>query len=366
MQILQKKYENHPDVLRAEIEVKRLQEELDMLRNSGDEKEVLQEEIQDLKNQLHYMLSSSSSIRKLWPPVGAGTKADDGDANVGDIADWTEAESKWITLTEELRVELEATKSLVGKLQSELESEKKCSEELKEAVQTAIQGAARHLEQYADLQENHFRVLALQRRMREGVDDVNMRAEKAGIKGPGLQLISSLAAELSFLKAQNEGLQGQLRDTAEAVQAAGELLVRLKDAEEAEALAKLDREFLFSFYIRKLYTLCLHCLQKRALTAEQETEKAYQEIDNLKKNYDQEIVALNQRLAESCQSQCKDGAVEPEEPIDLEPPRYDTAGSPSGEPWKDEFSTLKQGGSFEVSKSTDLNSWFYGYDKCNI
>nr|CAB3484217.1 unnamed protein product [Digitaria exilis] len=341
--ILQKKYENHPDVLRAEIEVKRLQEELDMLRNSGDEKEVLQEEIQDLKNQLHYMLSSSSSIRKLWPPVGAGTKADDGDANVGDIADWTEAESKWITLTEELRVELEATKSLVGKLQSELESEKKCSEELKEAVQTAIQGAARHLEQYADLQENHFRVLALQRRMREGVDDVNMRAEKAGIKGPGLQLISSLAAELSFLKAQNEGLQGQLRDTAEAVQAAGELLVRLKDAEEAEALAK-----------------------KRALTAEQETEKAYQEIDNLKKNYDQEIVALNQRLAESCQSQCKDGAVEPEEPIDLEPPRYDTAGSPSGEPWKDEFSTLKQGGSFEVSKSTDLNSWFYGYDKCNI
>nr|CAB3486741.1 unnamed protein product [Digitaria exilis] len=349
--ILQKKYENHPDVLRAEIEVKRLQEELDMLRNSGDEKEVLQEEIQDLKNQLHYMLSSSSSIRRLWPPVpfsqgancGAGTKDNDGDANVADTPDWTEAESKWITLTEELRVELEATKSLVGKLQSELESEKKCSEELKEAVQSAIQGAARHLEQYADLQETHFRLLALQRRMREGIDDVNMRAEKAGIKGPGLQLISSLAAELSFLKAQNEGLQGQLRDTAEAVQAAGELLVRLKDAEEAEALAK-----------------------KRALMAEQETEKAYQEIDNLKKNYDQEIVALNQRLAESSQSQCKDGAVEPEEPIDLEPPRYDTAGSPSGEPWKEEFSTLKQGGSFEVSKSTDLNSWFYGYDKCNI
>lgn len=247
MQILQKKYENHPDVLRAEIEVKRLQEELDMFRNSGDEKEVLQEEIQDLKNQLHYMLSSSSSIRRLWPPMplsqganfGPGTKDKDGDTNVGDTPDWTEAESKWISLTEELRLELEATKSLVGKLQSELESEKKCSEELKEAVKTAIQGAARHLEQYADLQENHFRVLALQRRMRDGVEDVMMRVEKGGIKGPELRFITPLAAELSFLKAQNESLQGQLRDTAEAVQAAGELLVRLKDAEEAEALAKV-------------------------------------------------------------------------------------------------------------------------------
>ena len=242
MQILQKKYENHPDVLRAEIEVKRLQEQLDVFRNFGDEKEVLQEEIQDLKNQLHYMFSSSSSIRKLWPPLplsGPGTKGKDGDTDVGDAPDWTEAESKWITLTEELRVEFEATKSLVGQLQSELESEKKYSEELKEAVQTAIQGAARHLEQYADLQESHFHLLALHRRMCEGVEDVKARAEKAGVKGAELRFITALAAEISVLKARNEGLQGQLRDTAEAVQAAGELLVRLKDAEEAEALAKV-------------------------------------------------------------------------------------------------------------------------------
>ncbi|WVZ85012.1 hypothetical protein U9M48_031976 [Paspalum notatum var. saurae] len=347
--ILQKKYENHPDVLRAEIEVKRLQEELDMLRNSGDEKEVLQEEIQDLKNQLHYMLSASSSIRRLWPPVllsqgtnsAPGRNDKDGDTNVGDSPDWTEVESKWITLTEELRVELEATKSLVGKLQSELDSEKKCSEELKEAVQTAIQGAARHLEQYADLQENHFRLLALHRRMREGVEDAKMRAEQAGVKGAELRFISSLAAEICVLKAQNEGLQGQLRDTAEAVQAAGELLARLKDAEEAETVAK-----------------------KRALVAEQETEKAYQEIDSLKKNYDQEILALKQRVAEF--TECKDDAVHPEEPRDLEPPRYDTGGSPGGQQWNEELNTSQQGRSFEVSKSTDLNSWFYGYDKCNI
>ena len=35
---------------------------------------------------------------------------------LGDAPDWTEAESKWITLTEELRVELETNKSLVRRL----------------------------------------------------------------------------------------------------------------------------------------------------------------------------------------------------------------------------------------------------------
>lgn len=100
--------------------------------------------------------------------------------------------------------------------------------------------------------------------------------------------------------------------------------------------------------------------------AELETEKAYQEIDNLKKNYDQEILALNQRLTEL--SEDKDAARPAEaEPSDLEPAaRYDTAGSPSDQLWREEFKPLQQGGSFEVSKSTDLNSWFYGYDKCNI
>lgn len=106
-------------------------------------------------------------------------------------------------------------------------------------------------------------------------------------------------------------------------------------------------------------------MQRRADLAELETEKAYQEIDNLKKNYDQEILALNQRLCKL--SEDKDAARPTEaEPSYLEPPRYDTAGSPSDQQWQEEFKPLQQGGSFEVSKSTDLNSWFYGYDKCNI
>ncbi|KAL6650548.1 hypothetical protein ACP70R_009473 [Stipagrostis hirtigluma subsp. patula] len=349
--ILQSKYDNHPELLRAEIELKRLQEELDILRNCMDEKDVLQEEIQDLKHQLHYMLSSSSSIRRLWPPLPLSqginsspeTKDKDGDTNVGDAPDWTEAESKWIALTEELRVELEAKKSLIKTLQSELDSKKKCSEEMNEALQSGMQAHARMIEQYADLQEKHFSLLALHRRMRDGAEDAKMRAEKAGVKGAELRFINCLAAEISFLKAENEGLQGQLKDTAEAVQAAGELLVRLKDAEEAEKRAK-----------------------RRALLAEQETEKAYQEIDNLKKNYDHEILSLNQRLAESAQHRDAN-AIQPAEPSDPEPAaKYDTAGSTGDQQWREEFSTLQQGGSFEVSKSTDLNSWFYGYDKCNI
>ncbi|KAK3143066.1 hypothetical protein QOZ80_4BG0357660 [Eleusine coracana subsp. coracana] len=348
--ILQKKYENHPELLRVEIELKRLQEELDMFRNSVDEKEVLQEEIQDLKNQLHYMLSSSASIRRLLPPLrlshgpncSPGTKDQDGDTNVGAAPDWIEAESKWIMLTEELKVELEANKSLVVKLQSELDSEKKCSLEVNEALQTAMQGHARILEQYADLQEKHMSLLALHRRIRDGVNDLKMRAVKAGVKGAELRFIDCISAEISTLRTENEGLQGQLRDTAEAVQAAGELLVRLKDAEEAETLAK-----------------------RRAQLAELETEKAYQEIDNLKKNYDQEILALNQRLTKL--SEDKNAVCPAEaEPCDPGPARYDTAGSPSDQQWQEEFKPLQQGGSFEVSKSTDLNSWFYGYDKCNI
>ncbi|KAF0893871.1 hypothetical protein E2562_031408 [Oryza meyeriana var. granulata] len=345
--ILQQKYDNHPELLRAEIELKRLQEELEMCQNYIDEKEVLQEEIQDLKSHLHFMLSSSASIRRLWPPVqlsqGIGpspvTNDADGDTNVVDTPDSAEAESKWVTLTEELRVELEANKSLVGRLRSELESEKKCSEEVKEALQTAMQGHARILEQYAELEERHIGLLAMHRKIREGVEDVKARAAKAGVKGAELRFINSLAAEIAVLRAENKGLQDQLGDTAEAVQAAGELLVRLKEAEEAEALA-----------------------QKRALLAEQETEKAYQEIDNLKKNYDQEIVALNQRLTESSHHQETTLAIEP---CDMETAKYDTAGSPGDQQWREEFNH-EGGGSFEVSKSTDLNSWFSGYDKCNI
>lgn len=356
--ILHQKYENHPEVLSAKIELGRIQEQLERYRNFKDEKEVLLEEIQHLKNQLHYMLSSSTSLCR--PPVelsqainivsarlsiSAAKKYDDGH----DIA--VTAESRWITLTEELRVELEKSRSLTKSLQLEVESEKKCSDELKEALDTAMQGHARILEQYCELQEKHSCLLSMHRTINDGIEDVKKEAAKAGVRGAESRFINALAREVSILRAEqqkerrfwmdeNKGLQQQLRDTAEAVQAAGELLVRLNDAEEAASFA-----------------------QKRALLAEQETEKAYQEIDNLKKNYDQEILVLNQRLAD-----CKppNNAPQLAEPSDLGTARYDTGGSLGDQQWREEFKAFQPSGSVEASKSSDLNSWFYGYDKCNI
>ncbi|URE28617.1 Kinesin motor domain containing protein [Musa troglodytarum] len=304
--LLKEKYENHPEIMWLNIELKRVQEELDGFKNffNMGERDVLMEEIQDLRSQLQYYLdSSSNSSRKQSPllqlthscgttstplcTISESTEASGNEKIEPDGCNWTERESEWIILSEELKLELEASRSLAEKRKVELDSEKKCTEELKEALQTAMQGHARILEQYADLQEKHIGLLSRHRKIMDGIEDVKKAAARAGVKGAESKFINSLAAEISALRAdrekerqywrdENRGLQVQLRDTAEAVQAAGELLVRLKETEEAVATAA-----------------------KRACMAEQETEKAYQEIDNLKKNYDREISLLNQLLAES-------------------------------------------------------------------
>lgn len=357
--ILHQKYENHPEVLSAQIELERLQEELETYRHFKDEKEVLLEEIQHLKNQLDYMLSSSTSLCR--PPVDlsqavstvsahlniSATKKDDDGLDTAETR-----ESRWITLTEELRVELEKSRSLNKGLQLEVESEKKCSEELKEALEMAIKGHARILEQYCELQEKHTSLLSMHRSINVEIEDVKREAAKAGVKGAESRFINTLAREISVLRAErekerrfwmdeNKGLQQQLTDTVEAVQAAGELLIRLNNAEEAASLA-----------------------QKRALLAEQAAEKAYQEIDNLKKSYDQETLLLNQRLAES---KPPNNALQPAEPSDMGVARYDTGGSLGDQRWQEEFfKAFQQSMSADVSKSSDLTSWFSGYDKCNI
>uniref|UniRef100_A0A0D3F5A0 Kinesin motor domain-containing protein n=1 Tax=Oryza barthii TaxID=65489 RepID=A0A0D3F5A0_9ORYZ len=354
--ILHQKYENHPEVLSAKIELERIQEELERYRNFKDEKEVLLEEIQHLKNQLHYMLSSSMALCRPpvelvqaistvsdRPTISALEEAGDDSDSIVDAA-----ESRWITLTEELRVELEKSKSLSERLQLEVESEKQCSEELKGALEMAMQGHARILEQYCELQEKHASLLSMCRTINDGIEDVKKEAAKAGVRGAESKFINALARQVSILRAErekerrfwmdeNKGLQQQLSDTAEAVQAAGELLVRLNDAEEAASLA-----------------------QKRAELAEQEMNKAFAEIDNLKRDHDQEVLVLNQRLAES---KLPSNVVQSPEPSETGPARYDTGGSFGDEQWREEFKPFQ---SVEVSKSSDPSSWFYGYDKCNI
>ncbi|KAJ6338839.1 hypothetical protein OIU76_008325 [Salix suchowensis] len=61
--LLKDKYENHPEVSKINIEMKRVQDELENYRNFCDlgEREVLLEEIQDLRSQLQYYTDSSSS-----------------------------------------------------------------------------------------------------------------------------------------------------------------------------------------------------------------------------------------------------------------------------------------------------------------
>ncbi|KAJ6844708.1 kinesin-like protein KIN-12B [Iris pallida] len=346
--ILKGKYENHPEILRVNIELKRALDELDGYKNFFDlgERDVLMEEIQDLRTQLQYYTNSSLPTHKL-SQVHRFTPANHFVANpVSTIAELAEEssdkklekegshtgnDSKLISLIEELRLELEASRCLAEKQKLELDTEKKCAEELKEALQIAMQGHARILEQYADLQEKNIELLRRHRKISDGIEDVKRAAVRAGVKGPESRFINSLATEISALRVErekerrywtdeNKGLRAQLRDTAEAVQAAGELLVRLKEAEEALALA-----------------------QKRALVAEDETEKAYQEIDRLKENYDREIITLN-KLVEEAHS-----------PNDTRPP------APYGSDV--EFDLGEEG---EFSKGTDPSLWYSGYDRCNM
>ncbi|XP_042515728.1 kinesin-like protein KIN-12B isoform X2 [Macadamia integrifolia] len=290
-ELLKEKYENHPEVLRTKIELKRVQDELDGYRNFFDmgERDILLEEIQHLRSQLQYYIDSSPMPAKKRSPLLQLTYSceptsaplcvipESNEENADERSEqekhhssctpeateesvdekfeqerrrWTEEESKWISLSEELRIELEASRSLAEKQKQELDSEKRCCEELKEALQMAMQGHAHILEQYAELEEKHIALLARHRKIQEGTEDVKKAAAKAGVKGAGSKFINSLAAEISTLKVErererrylrdeNKGLQAQLRDTAEAVQAAGELLVRLKEAEESAAVAQM-------------------------------------------------------------------------------------------------------------------------------
>ncbi|WCJ27531.1 phragmoplast-associated kinesin-related protein putative [Euphorbia peplus] len=367
--LLKQKFENHPEVLRTNIELKKAQDELENYRNFYDlgEREVLLEEIQDLRNQLQFYIDSSQSVinRKSLlqltyscqpsvAPISLGMiteSAEETDLNIEEERmRWTEAESKWISLAEELRTELDSSRVLAEKQRQELETEKKCAQELTEAMQLAMEGHARMLEQYADLEEKHIQLLARHRQIQEGIEDVKKAASRAGVRGAESKFINALAAQISALRAEkekerrylrdeNKALHSQLRDTAEAVQAAGELLVRLKEAEEAVAVA-----------------------QKRAMDAEQESAKAFRQIDKLKRKHQNEISTIKMLHEESRL---------PKEAIqapynDCETAKYDTHSE--SERWREEFEPLfnKCEEDGELSKLAEPSSWFSGYDRCNI
>ncbi|KAK9078967.1 hypothetical protein SSX86_000636 [Deinandra increscens subsp. villosa] len=331
-EILKEKYENHPEILRKEIELKGVQEELERYKNFFDmgERDVLIEEIQDLRSQLQSYIDCSPKLTKTDRPLlqitnGEITSESAEQRLESERIRSDETESKWNSLVEELKSKLVESQMLAEKQRQELDSERKCSEELKEAMQMAMEAHARMLEQYVDLEEKHVNLLINKRKVQESIEDVKKAAVKAGVRGAESRFINALATEISTLKIEREkerrrfrdeikGLQEQLSDTAEAVQAAGELVVRLKDAEEAVAAA-----------------------QARAMEAEQETENAFKKIEKLKKKQ----------------------KIEASTPV-YDVPIYDTESNHTvDQQSKEEFELL-----FNVDK--EATSWFSGYDRCNI
>lgn len=236
------------------------------------EKEELLKEIQNLRSKLQtfadvsankstdklrssLLLSRSIHLRKscLGGGGGGGGSQTTNEAELEKERErWTEMESEWISLTDELRVDLESIRQRAEKVEQELNTEKKCNEELEDALHRSVLGHARFVEHYAELQEKYNELVGKHRAIMGGIAEVKRAAQKAGSKGHGSRFSKSLAAELSalrferdrereFLKKENKSLKLQLRDTAEAVHAAGELLVRLREAEHSASVAEVTQ-----------------------------------------------------------------------------------------------------------------------------
>ncbi|NP_001295388.1 kinesin-related protein13 [Zea mays] len=252
---------------------------------SVNEREVLLAEIQSLREQLKNQ-TTVSTTGSLLDQLRNGSTDQEYELDK-ERQKWMESESKWISLTEELRVDLESNRMHAEKTEMELCNEKKCTAELDDALQRAMYGHARMVEHYVELQELYNDLLEKHRRVMEAISEVKRAAARAGRKGCGTAFAAALAAELSTvridrekeraqLKEQNRRLRIQLRDTAEAVHAAGELLVRLRETEEASTLEK-----------------------ERTAALLQENEKLKKQLEKLRKKHEMELETMKVHLAES-------------------------------------------------------------------
>ncbi|KAG6790219.1 hypothetical protein POTOM_006367 [Populus tomentosa] len=261
------------------------------------EKEALLQEIQNLqmklqsytdasKNRSTEKLRSSLLTQSIQLCKSADTQNSSMEEYERERQRWTEMESDWISLTDDLRVDLQCSRQHAEKVEMELRLEKKCTEELDDALHRAVLGHARMVEHYADLQEKYNDLEGKHRAIMEGIAEVKRAAAKAGKKG-GTRFAKSLQAELSslrvererereFLKKENKSLKIQLRDTAEAVHAAGELLVRLREAEQAASVA-----------------------EENFNVVQQENEKLKKQSEKLKRKHKMEVITMKQYMAES-------------------------------------------------------------------
>ncbi|KAL6999168.1 hypothetical protein U1Q18_000328 [Sarracenia purpurea var. burkii] len=300
--------DNHEqEVIKEKCEIKEVREESqNQYRNATfdiNEKKALLNEIQSLNSKLQSftngspnissdrersssMLSQSIHLRRSGA-FSQGSSSSNEEEFEKERQRWMEMESDWISLTDELRVDLESNRQRAEKVEMELRLEKNCTEELDDALHRSVLGHARMVEHYAELQEKYNELAGKHRLILEGIAEVKKAAAKAGAKGHGSRFAKSLAAELSvlrveraremeLLKKENRSLKIQLRDTAEAVHAAGELLVRLREAEAAASVAEES-------------TTKLH----------EENEKLKKQVEKLKRKHKMEMITMKQYLAET-------------------------------------------------------------------
>ncbi|WOL02560.1 hypothetical protein Cni_G11279 [Canna indica] len=293
---------------------------------NDDERETQLLEIQSLKEQLMTAKHASEDdcLLDQIRTGGAFSSGIAGEDYEKEKQKWTESESRWISLTEEMRVDLDKNRRLAEKKEVELEMEKNCTAELNDALQRSILGHARIVEHYAELQENYAELLLKHRKIMEGIAEVKKAAMKAGRKGRGSAFAAALSAELStlridrekertYLKEQNRKLRIQLRDTAEAVHAAGELLVRLREAEEASSVS-----------------------EEKYRRVQQEVEKMKKQMEKQKRKHAMELVTMKHFLAGS---RLPESALEPlyQHESEIIEESKDTAAPDDDQSWRAAF-----------------------------
>ncbi|XP_065862511.1 kinesin-like protein KIN-12F [Euphorbia lathyris] len=319
--------------------IKEVQEVYDHESTSSDmkEKEALLQEIQSLKTQLKSYsngptnksmdkLRSSLLAQSIQWRKSVNDRCSDEEELERERQRWTEMESEWISITDDLRIDLESNRRRAEKAEIELGQEKKCTEELDDALSRAVLGHARMVEHYVDLQEKYNDLVTKHRAIMEGIAELKKAAAKAGNKG-GSRFAKSLAAEFSalrmekekekeFLKKENKSLKIQLRDTAEAVHAAGELLVRLREAEHAASAA-----------------------EENMSNVMQDNEKMKKQIEKLKRKHKMEMITMKQYLAES---KLPESALQPLYRQDSETSQNTAAVYDDDQAWRAEFGAIYQ------------------------
>ncbi|GMI85232.1 hypothetical protein like AT3G20150 [Hibiscus trionum] len=303
------------------------------------EKEALLQEIQTLKSKLQSYaapspnmsterLRSSLLSRSIQLRKSVDCRNNSEEELEKERQRWMEMESDWISLTDELRMDLESIRCRAEKAEMELKLEKKCTEELDDALSRSVLCHARMVEHYADLQEKYNDLVTKHRAIMEGVAEIKKAAAKAGSKGHGARFAKSLAAELSalrverekekeLLKKENKSLRIQLRDTAEAVHAAGELLVRLREAEQAASIAEENFGYV-----------------------QEENEKLKKQVEKLKRKHKMEMVTMKQYLAES---RLPESALQPLYREDSDVATQNSSATPyDDQAWRAEFGAIYQ------------------------